>query len=244
VLSGEGQEIQDCSPELLTALVKSERTRRLRRRVVAWFNKFGRQFAWRVTKDPYEILLSELLLQKTDAAKVVVAYPQFLKSYPNPQKLARASLGKLARMLQSIGLVKRAGFLKRIGQKLVREYDGQVPRSREALLSLPSVGDYAANAVLCLAYGERYPLLDGSTSRVIQRIFNLKSRKPAWADSETRAFLGALLPRRSAREFNLGLLDIAAAHCRPTNPKCASCPVVKLCEYGKRATRLTESADA
>ena len=206
--------------------IKSDELRQL---ILRWFKKNGRIFPWRNTRDPYLILVAEVCLQKTNADKVTPVFEKLAERYPNVATLAKASENDINEHFSVLGLFKRGNFLLQIANTIVSDYGGVVPRDRESLLGIKGIGEYTANSVLCLAYGDRLPLLDGSTQRVLARVFARIVDKPAWADKETRAFMDAILPVSKAREFNLALIDIAAKHCRPKNPQCGDCPVLGIC---------------
>ena len=196
---------------------------------LAWFRKNGRSFPWRDTRDPYQILVAEVCLQKTNADKVVPVFERIINAYPAVRVLAQADPNELSRHFSQLGLMKRAAFLLGIARVVVAQHDGVIPRDPNALLKVKGIGDYTANSVVCLAYGDRLPLLDGSTQRVLARVFNRRLAKPAWADTAMRHFMHAILPKRNVREFNLALIDIADTCCRPRKPRCAACPLQALC---------------
>jgi len=205
------------------------RAERLRRAALHWYEQNGRYFPWRATRDPYEILVAEICLQKTNAAKVLPVFGEIIERYPNVAALAEADLGDLTKYFSRLGLFKRGGFLLQIARAIVDYHGGVIPKDRATLLKVTGIGDYAANSILCLAYGECLPLLDSSTQRVLERVFNRKADRPAWANKRMRYFMQAILPNDGAREFNLALIDIADKYCRPRKPKCDNCPVAKVC---------------
>lgn len=205
------------------------RAKRLRQTALRWYDQNGRHFPWRVTRDPYQILVAEMCLQKTNADKVLPVFEEIIKRYPNVVALAGAELSDLSKHFSRLGLFKRGDFLLQIARAIVDHYGGVIPKDRDTLLKVRGIGDYTANSVLCLAYGEPLPLLDGSTQRVLVRVFDRQADKPAWANKRMRYFMQAILPDDGAREFNLALIDIADKFCRPKKPKCDDCPIVGIC---------------
>ena len=126
---------------MLTPIRKDKRDffiRKLRQ----WFKKNGRTYPWRRTKDPYKILVSEFLLQQTNADLALAAYKQFIKDYPTPASLAKADVRHLRKLIAPIGLSYRAGRLKTIGKQIVSNFNGKVPHLRNELLKLHGVGLY------------------------------------------------------------------------------------------------------
>ena len=178
--------------------------RKLRR----WFNKHGRDYPWRRTKNPYRILISEYLLQQTNADLALPTYQQFIKDYPTAKSLAEADIRKLRRLIALIGLSYRADRLKIIGRQLVSDFAGKIPQSRDDLLKLHGVGLYMSNAVLCFAFEERVPILDTNTIRIFERVFGIVSdlKRPR-TDKKLENRMKAYLPNRKIREFNYGLLS-------------------------------------
>lgn len=196
-----------------------------------WFYQNGRVFSWRNTRDPYCVLVAEVCLQKTNADKVAMVFDKIIERHPSIIALAESSQESLSEYFAQLGLFKRGGFLVHIARTIVREYGGIIPRDRELLTQVKGIGDYTANSVLCLAYGDRLPLLDRSTQRVLARVFNKRIEKPAWADKKMRRFMQEILPNDGAREFSLALIDIAAKYCRPTKPRSEQCPLANFCSY-------------
>lgn len=202
---------------------------KLSKSALRWFCQNGRVFPWRNTRDPYYILVAEVCLQKTNADKVALVFEKIIERYPSIVALAEANPENLSEYFAHLGLFKRGGFLVHIARTITQEYGGIIPRDRESLVLVKGIGDYTANSVLCLAYGDRLPLLDRSTQRVLARVYNKRIEKPAWADKKMRRFMQAILPNDGAREYSLALIDIAAKFCRPAKPQCGQCPLASFC---------------
>jgi len=212
--------------------ISREHAAYFRRRLRAWFRNNARRFPWRETTNPYHILLAELLLQKTDAPKVVPVYLRMVKDFPSPRPLAAARLQRVSRLLAPLGLDYRADRLRRIAAALVRDHGGAVPASEDALMSLPGVGRYIARAVCAQAFGQRKAVLDTNVVRLLGRFFGITSRRPrARDDPEMWAVAQSLLPRRAsdAASWNWALLDFAALVCGHRHPACSICPVRHRC---------------
>jgi A/G-specific adenine glycosylase len=203
--------------------------------LLKWYKANKRSYAWRRRTNPYKVLVSEIMLQQTNADRVAGVYYDFICQYPNPRTLAQADLRTISIILKPIGLRYRAARLKRIAEALMAEYCGKVPCSEEALLALPGVGKYVTNAVMCFAYRKRVPLVDVNIIRVYERAFGYHSKKyRPREDSEVWEFANRMLPKASFKEYNLALLDFSAAVCTPKNPRCVKCPVNDVClDYAK-----------
>jgi A/G-specific adenine glycosylase len=202
-------------------------------RLLAWFRSNARRFPWRETRNPYRILVAEMMLQKTTSKQAEEVFCIFLDRFPSVRDLARALLIRIEETITPLGLEHvRAVRLKKTAKEIVEKHGGQIPRDKKALLSLPGVGEYIANAVLCLAYGENLPLLDTNQLRVFDRIFGIKSsKKRARTDRAMWKLAEDVIPNGKGREFGLGILDFASLVCRAKDPKCTVCAMNDFCIY-------------
>ena len=198
-----------------------------------WWKANKRDFPWRRKKDPYSILIAEMLLRKTTAGQVEKVYIKFLSLYPDPISLASADENELKELLKPLGMEnRRAELLKRFGLHIKEKYSGRIPTKLDQLLELPGVGMYAANAVLSLCCSKDVPLLDTNFIRVIHRVFGIASEKSrARCDRKLWEFAEKLIPPGNSKDFNLAVLDFAALVCKARNPKCSECPVKAICQY-------------
>lgn len=125
--------------------------------------------------------------------------------------------------------------MKRLAEAIVHDHGGNVPDEKEQLMSLPLVGEYTANAVLCFAFGEELPLVDTNVIRIVSRVFSLSSKKKRpHTDAGLWKFVEEIIPNGKAREFNLAILDFGDSLCLATSPKCSICPMLNICDYGSR----------
>ena len=197
--------------------------------MLAWSRTHGRSFPWRERRDPYAILIGEVLLQRTRGENVAPVYDEFLGRWPEPANLARARESSIASVIRPLGLAKRAPMLRDLGRALVSRGSTQLTDPAE-LLSLPGVGPYTAHAVLVFAMDRTLPLVDWVIARVLRRYFGLKESRRPNADGELWALAARLARPSRARDLWLATLDFAAAVCRPT-PICAGCPLESSCAY-------------
>jgi A/G-specific adenine glycosylase len=210
--------------------VDESQRRWLRRRVLTWFDEQGRSFPWRVTDDPYAVLIAELLLQRTRADLVPTVFERFIRRYPDARALAEADPAEVVDALRPLGLLHRSARLPNLGRMLLDRFGGSVPSGESDLRSLPGVGRYVANAVLVVAFGRRRPLLDPNVIRLLGRAFGVASaRTRAREDARMWGTLAELLPRRRSREFALGLIDLGAVVCVARRPRCLACPLRQRC---------------
>jgi len=210
-----------------------------RRAILRWHRLHPRSFPWRRRRDPYALLVGEVLLQRTRGELVVPVFEEFVRRWPNPEDLARARLSSIATVIRPLGLAKRAPILKDLGGALAEH--GSVPAEPEELMRLPGIGPYAAHAVPVFAGGRDLPVVDWVIARVLRRCFGLGSDRRPNADPELWDLAADLAERGKARELWLGTLDFAAAVCKP-RPLCPTCPLNSSCSYysgGAQAARIT-----
>ena len=206
-----------------------------RRRLLAWSQKSRRSFPWRKTDDPFAILLSEVLLQRTQASQVSDHFDRILGALPNAEALAGTPTRRIHALLRPLGLSKRAVTLKAMGREIVERFDGRVPVTADELMTLPGVGPYIAAATACFAGGQREAVVDTNVVRVLARYFGVTSQRARPRDDmkiwETAELL---LPRRRYSDYNQALLDFAALICRPRTPLCEECPLRRSCPSAVR----------
>lgn len=189
-------------------------------------------FPWRETRDPYKILCSEILLQQTNAEKVVPVYNKIISDYPETADLSEAETAELEEIIKPLGLLKRAGRLRKIAAEITQKYDGIIPADKKALLKLPGVGNYTANAVMCFAFEKQVGVLDTNTIRILARVFDIKSDKARPRnDKNLQNELNKVIPKNKSKIFNYALLDFAALICTAENPNCRKCLISRICFY-------------
>src|SRR5512135_3657963 len=140
--------------------------RSFRKTIYAYYDKHGRHLPWRRTRDPYRILVSEIMLQQTQVERVIEKYKEFLAAFPDFPSLAKAPLAKLLRNWSGMGYNRRALSLKSLAQKVVVEHQGRLPSDREMLLALPGIGRYTAGAVIAFAFNKPVVFMDTNIRRV------------------------------------------------------------------------------
>ena len=202
------------------------------RRLLAWFRRNGRDLPWRRTRDPYRILVSEVMLQQTQVERVRDYYARFLRQYPTVRDLAAAHPARVRESWDGLGYYTRARNLQAAAQKVVEAHGGRFPRTVEEMRALPGVGRYPAGAVASFAFGQAAPVLDTNVRRVLSRIF--VRRRPAGATALDRrlwALAEAVIPDGEAWAFNQALRDFGATVCSARAPKCPACPMREICAF-------------
>ena len=207
------------------------------RRLRAWYRANARDLPWRRTRDPYRVLVSELMLQQTQVSRVVERWELFLAEFPTIHDVARAPVRRVTDAWQGLGYYARARNLHALA-RLVSEGDGgALPEDPAALRRLPGIGAYTAGAVASFAYERRAPLVDTNVARVLRRVFapQLPARTPAtarvlWQIAEQT------LPRsgRHAWTHNQALMELGALVCTARVMRCGQCPAASVCGTGGR----------
>jgi A/G-specific adenine glycosylase len=205
-------------------------------KLLEWWQGNRQDFPWRKTRNPYSILVAELLLRKTTSKQVEKMYKEFLNVYPSPKELSKASEDDLRKHLTPLGMEHiRARLFIKLADAILKNFNGQIPDSEESLRELSGVGRYSANAVLCMAYGKHAPMVDTNVVRVVQRVFSFKSSKARVKDDPSIwSFVKGLIPQHEAKNFNLAIIDFAHSVCLLRKPLCCSCSLRSICDYGKK----------
>lgn len=201
-----------------------------RQRLCAWFRQHGRDLPWRRTRDPYAILVSEMMLQQTTVAAVVPYYERWMKRFPTVHELAAAKESEVLALWQGLGYYRRARNLHAAATKVGRDMGGVFPRDYDGLRSLPGVGDYTAQAVRAFAFDEPVPVLDANIIRVVARLFDMRTPvDTAKGLAKVRCKLEELLPAKGGHEFVSAMMELGALVCRAGRPDCLLCPVKSFC---------------
>ncbi len=215
--------------------VDRARLARFQRALLAWYRRHGRDLPWRRTRDPYAILVSEIMLQQTQVRRVLEYYPRFLARYPTVADLAAASEPAVRDSWDGLGYYRRASNLRRAAQLVAERYGGRFPAEVATLQQLPGIGRYTAGAVATFAFGQDAPILDTNAARVLARVFGHGRRR-----GRTRrlwALASATIPRGRGYDFNQAIMDLGALVCRARRPACPVCPVRKACGTYRGAPR-------
>jgi A/G-specific adenine glycosylase len=198
--------------------------------IVAWYREHRRDLPWRHTRDPYRIWLSEVMLQQTRVDQAIPYYDRFLKRFPNISVLASADIHDVLIAWEGLGYYSRARNLHTAAKQIVSEYSGRIPDSLEDILKLKGVGDYTAAAVLSIAYGKRYAVVDGNVIRVVARFLGIEDDvRLAGTVSTIQKIVDQWIPAYAPSEFNQGMMELGATVCTPKRPDCERCPLSISC---------------
>jgi len=204
--------------------------------VLAWGVPRLRDLPWRATRDPWSILAAEIMLQQTQALRVVPKWEAFMARYPTATVCASASLGDVLRDWHGLGYPRRARNLHEAAAAMVERHRGQVPDDLAALLALPGVGPYTARAVLAFAFERDVAVVETNIARVLARTAGQRLTARS-----VQAAADALVPRGEGWVWNQVLMDLGATVCRPS-PRCDECPVARSCGWRRAGKAAPDPA--
>jgi A/G-specific adenine glycosylase len=210
--------------------------------VLAWFDERGRALPFRASRDPYAILVSEVMAQQTQISRVVEAWGRFLTRFPTVQALADSSPADVLRAWQGLGYDRRALNLRRAARAIVEDHGGLIPSDIDALERLPGIGPYTARAVASIAFGARVGAVDTNVRRVLGRALaggDAANISPGRIQSMADASVD---PDRPG-DWTHAVMDIGATLCRPRGPACEACPLRAWCRFAAETTALRAAVD-
>jgi A/G-specific adenine glycosylase len=203
--------------------------------MIEWFKINGREFPWRKEKDPYKILIAEVMLQRTRANQVVPVYEDFVSQFPNLESVILVGSDEIDKYMKRLGLLWRTDLLMKMVRTISGEFHGVVPSNRDELLSIPGIGDYIADAMIVFAFGGRRIVIDTNIVRIVSRFFGLKIKGEIRRNKEFVGFCQSLAEHMDVEQiksFNWALIDHPSNVCKPI-PCCESCPLSSKCDYFK-----------
>ena len=197
-----------------------------------WFAKHGKDYPWRRTRNPYEVLVSEMMLQQTQIATVLGKgyYTRFLAAFPDVETLAVADDAPLLKAWEGLGYYRRARMLRETARAVIAEHGGQFPQELDALLKLPGIGHYTAGALRAFAFGLPAVVVDGNVIRVLARLMDFQEpvdenaglkRIQSWAED--------LADPKRPRVYHSALMELGQTICKTATPDCMTCPVARFC---------------
>lgn len=205
-------------------------------KVSEWFKKNGRQLPWRETDNPYYILVSEIMLQQTQVTTVIPYYLRFIDVLPTLEALATASEEQLHFLWEGLGYYSRVHRLQQFAIRVIREYQGVIPTTKEQLIKLPGIGPYTVGALLSFAFHIKEPAIDGNVNRVISRLYNDGSDiTKVLTKRKFHDYVVAMMDE-DPYSFNQGMIELGAVICTPKAPKCTMCPLNDVCEANVKGT--------
>jgi A/G-specific adenine glycosylase len=206
------------------AQLYSTQLAKFRRALLAWYGSHARDLPWRRDHDPYRVWVSEIMLQQTRVAAVLQHYHEFLRRFPNIEKLAAARESSVLAAWSGLGYYRRARMMHAAAKVVVRDRAGEFPKTAEQLRALPGVGSYTSAAIASIAFGEPVAVVDGNVERVLERLSGERlSDEQLWQTAD------ALLDRKRPGDFNQAMMELGATVCTPRAPACLTCPMTAQC---------------
>jgi len=206
----------------------------VREKLAAWYQEARRELPWRNDRDPYRILVSEMMLVQTTVAAVIPYFERFLRRFPDAAALAAADLAEVLKAWEGLGYYRRARQLHAAARQVVDDHGGKIPDDPTAVRDLPGVGRYIAGAILSFAFDRPEPIVEANSQRVLARILAVEgnlavasTREQIWSAA------GRLVPPEGAGIFNQALIELGALICTPREPSCLICPLSSLC-HGRK----------
>ena len=215
------------------------------KKILKWYDLNKRSLPWRknvtLQKSQYYTLVSEFMLQQTQVATVIPYFNRFVKDIPNLKTLAKVRSKKLIKLWEGLGYYSRARNLKKTAQIVFKNFNGKLPDNFEDLTSLPGIGNYTASAILAIAFNKPFIPLDGNIERVLKRYLYLKKDNEIQKKNlmQKKSIFGTSY--RSS-DYAQALMELGALICKPNNPLCSQCPILKNCKsYKKNDFALTKN---
>lgn len=211
----------------------------IRAALLAWFAAAGRDLPWRHTRDPYTIMVSEIMLQQTQVDRVIPKFHAFLAEFPTLEALAAAPTADVIRAWAGLGYNRRALNLQRAARAVLEEHGGVFPSDLETLLKLPGIGRYTAGAIACFAFEQDVGFIDTNIRRVVQRLFVGPEEHGVAGEAQLLALAAAAVPPAQGWAWNQAIMELGALICTAAAPACWRCPVQGWC----RAYAARRAAD-
>lgn len=222
--------------------VESSALSQLQSSLIAWGKQNFRDYPWRRTRNPYEILISEVMLHRTQSDQVVPVFIEFIKEFPDIRSLGSARPNVIQELMRPLGLNWRIDLVHPMAEFIIEHYQGEVPQAKDDLRKLPGVSEYIAGAVRCFSWDMREAIADTNTVRITGRIFGLFIRDSSRRNKKFLELLLELVPQNGSRDFNYALLDLGSKLCvKRMDPLCERCPILRFCEFGSSKVSNDES---
>lgn len=213
---------------------------RLASKLLSWYESNKRTLPWRghAQRSAYAVWVSEIMLQQTRVEAVIPYFETWMRLFPTVQAVANASEHDVLNAWEGLGYYSRARNLHKAAKIVVDQYNGEIPRDLEELRKLPGIGRYTRGAIASIAFGMDVSALDGNIKRVYARVFDVEEPVDSPAGEKILWELADInLPKGHAGDYNQALMDLGATICIPKNPRCLTCPVMKLCRARQEGTQ-------
>lgn len=199
--------------------------------LLRWFEAHSRNLPWRVSYTPYHIMLSEVMLQQTQMERGVTYFKKWIQRFPSISDVAESERDEILRYWQGLGYYSRARNLHLAAKIIVVDFNGEIPSSYDALLTLPGIGKYTASAIASIAFNADISVVDANVERIFSRLFDISTPLQATdTKKKIKRLADELLVEGRSRLFNQALMDLGGTVCTSKNPDCGVCPVSDHCK--------------
>jgi len=203
------------------------------KKLLDWFEINGRSYPWRKTKNSYQKLIAEVMLQRTRVEQVLPVYSQFVKKFSDIESVSKANIRDVEKFIKKLGLFWRSKMIVDMAKHVVSKEKSRIPEERKKLLEIPGVGDYIADAMIVFAFNGKRTVIDGNVVRLSTRFFDIENKSEIRRNKNFVEFCQKLsedLGQEDVKNFNYSLIDFAAAICK-RDPLCKVCPISTKCSY-------------
>jgi len=221
--------------------MKSKDLREFQKVVLDWYKVHKREFLWRrETPEPFITLVSEVMLQQTQTARVEEKLPPFLEQFPTIQSLASATNADIIRAWNGMGYNNRALRLRNAAKLICERHNGQIPNTEAELLSLPGIGRYTATALMSFSFKIDIPVVDVNIRRVYSRVFfKMETTSSVAPEKAIHEIAENIYPRNRSSDWHQAIMDVGAIHCTARQPDCKNCPLNALCISSEKMVEYT-----
>lgn len=201
------------------------------KRLEAWYDENHRKLLFRETTDPYNIWVSEIMLQQTQVETVLPFFERFIKKYPDIKTLSKTDEETLKKDVEGLGYYRRFKYMLKAAKMIVESFNSVFPNAYKDVLSLPGIGHYTAGAIMSIAYNQPYSALDGNVIRVLSRYLNIKEDMRIEKNRKTLDQINqSYIEKATPYKYTQAMMELGATICRPKNPKCEICPLKEHCQ--------------
>jgi len=212
-------------------LIPDKTIKEIQLKILKWYKKYGRDFPWRHTKDPYRIMIAEFMLHRTRAEQVVPVYVDFIEKYPTMDSLINPDYKDIKKITEHLGLHWRADHFFRSVRYIMQNYGGKFPEDYDELKKIPGVGDYIAGAILTICFNKPSPVVDSNIARFINRFFGLSLSGEIRRKKSVIELAEKLFSHQKPGDLLFAIVDFTSLICKPGNPLCNKCPLSDKCNY-------------
>ena len=204
--------------------------------LLRWFRKNKRDLPWRKNRTPYSVWISEIMLQQTTVKAVIPYFEKWMKRFPDVGSVAKASEREILRLWEGLGYYTRAKNILKASRIIESQFHGRFPDDYKDAIKLPGIGPYTAGAILSIAFGKPYPVMDANVRRVGRRILGMVKWDKT-KEKELLNFLKGMIPQKNAGAFNEAIMELGQTVCIAERPLCDKCPLTKFCIGFKKNIR-------